>query len=209
MIQSDSASVYPDSLTIRLPIAVTLTGIIILSTEFGWLLNYTVETYNGSDWTTAADICNTTGPIQLVNFLGPAIARKVRINVTQDQPGSIDGIEYTRINEVFPLFDSSSSASSSTSTLATNKSTPTSATNKSTSTSDTDQSKSIKCSNAGTIAGGVIAGMVAIILAAPAWLFVFRKMGDKGRSDLPELASGNSYPAVNNYSRNGQMRPQL
>lgn len=196
MIYSFSLDAYPDTLTISIPIAVTLTGILIMSAEAGWILAYTVDTYNGSDWTTVASIRNATSPLQLINFLDPVIARKVRINVTQDQPGSNTGGEYTRIDEIYPLFDTSSSSASN-----------------STSASANDKSTSNKCSNAGAITGGVIGGVVAIMLAALAGLFVIIKRRNKGGSDLPEsksdlytqeLASGSPYPAASTYEAAGE-----
>lgn len=195
MIHSDSLAAYPDILTISIPTAVTLAGIIIVSSEDGWLLTYTVETYNGTDWTTVADIGNTTSPFQLINFLSPVIARKVRINVTQDQSGHGTGGEYTRIHEVYPLFGTLSSASNSTSAP------------------HTDQCTSKRCSNAGAIAGGIVGGVVAIILAALAGFFMLRKRGNKGGNDLPEpksnfypheLAPNNRNPAANTYEAAGE-----
>lgn len=194
---------YPDILTIDIPAAVTLAGIIILSGEDGWLLAYTVQTYNDSAWTTAAEISNTTSPIQLINFLGPVIATKVRINVTHDQSGHDNNVndDYTRIHEVYPLFGTMSSSASN-----------------STSTSSTDKSTSTKCSNAGAIAGGVVGGMAVIILAALAGFFLLIKQRKHGGSDLPEpksdlnpqelypqeLAPGSPHPAANSYEVSGE-----
>ena len=196
MIHSDSLAAYPDSLTISIPIAVTLAGIVIVSSEDGWLLTYTVETYNGTDWTTVADIGNTTSPFQLINFLSPIIARKVRITVTQDQSGYGTGGEYTRIHEVYPLFGTLSSSASN-----------------STSAPHTDQCTCKRCSNAGAIAGGIVGGVVAIILAALAGFFMLRKRGNKGGNDLPEpksnlypqqLAHDNRNPVPNIYEAAGE-----
>lgn len=176
---------YPDVLTISIPIEVTLAGIIILSGEDGWLLAYTVETSsltNDSNWTTAAQIQNTTSPIQLINFLTPVIARQVRISVTKDQ----SALEYTRIFEVYPLFGTSSNASNSTA----------------------DPSTSKKCSNTEAIAAGVIGGMVAIILAVLAGVFVLKRRGSQGGRELPEpkfeqypqeLALGDPRPGLNTH----------
>lgn len=186
---------YPDILTIDIPTPITLAGIIILSGEDGWLLAYTVQTYNGSAWTTAADIPNATSAIQLINFLGPVTATKVRINVTHDQSGHSNQVnqDYTRILEVHPLFGTlSSSTSNSTST-------------------------SKKCPNAGAIAGGVVGGIAVIVVAALAGFLWFIKQREDGASDLPELESdtskrvlypqelapGNPHPAANTYEISG------
>ena len=148
-MRSDSIAAYPDSLTISIPIAITLIGIVVVSSENGWLETYYVETYDGTNWRRMDEISNATSPFQLINFLSPAIARKIRINVTQDQAG-LKG-EYTRIHEVYPLFDTSlSSALNSSSSLCARNFTSTS------STSSTDKSTSKKCSNTGAIAGGVV-----------------------------------------------------
>lgn len=206
MIHSDSLTAYPDILTISIPTEVTLAGILILSGEDGWILEYTVETYNGTSWTTVADIGNATSPIQLIYFPGPVMARKVRINVTQDQPGVNNAGEYTRIHEVYPLFATASSSASSTSGGSSASS--------STSTSATDKSTSKKHSNAGAIAAGVIGGVVAAIIVVLAGFLTFRKRWGKGEDDLPEqnsqefypleLASGHPHPAENTYEPAGE-----
>lgn len=198
----DSLAAYPDTLTISIPIDVTLTGIFIISGEDGWLSAYTVDTYNGTDWTTVAEIGNATSPLQLINFPSPVIARKVRINVTLDQSSDVG--EYTRIHEVYPLFGTSSSTASESTSTASN----------STSTISTQKCTSKKCSNAGAIAAGVIGGAAAaIILVALAGFFVLRRRRNQDGSDLPEpksnlypqeLAPVNSYPAANTYEAAGE-----
>ncbi|MCJ1467265.1 hypothetical protein MMC07_005889 [Pseudocyphellaria aurata] len=196
----DTLGGYPDILTVSIPIDVTLTGIIIISGEDGWLSEYTVETSgltNDSGWTTPAQIHNATSPIQLINFLTPVIARQVRISV------QLAG-DYSRIHEVYPLFGTSSSSASSSSASASSASS--SSASSSASNSTADQPAPEKCSNAGTIAAGVIGGMLFIILAVLAGAFLSNKRGNRDGRVGPEpkfelypqeIGLGNPQPGLN------------
>lgn len=163
----------PDTLTIEVPSSVTLLGIILLSSPDGWVLNYTVETLHGSDWTVDATIAHSESALQYVPFASPVNTTQLRIVVTDQQYG-----EYTRINEVYPILAAAAAASSNASASIT---TP-SGTTKSSSTEVSDlslpggQRSSAKKSNVGAIVGGVLGGIILILVLAVLFLFFrFRK----------------------------------
>lgn len=96
----DTIGAYPDVLTITAPAAVTLPGITVLSNRDGVPQDYTVDTWNGSGWTTQATVTGNTAVMRRVPFASPVTTTQVRITVTKDQ--STPQGEFTRINEVYP-----------------------------------------------------------------------------------------------------------
>ena len=95
-----NAATYPAWLQITSPTAVKLPGITVLSNSDGVPQDFTVETWDGSAWTTQATVTGNTDVQRAVTFTAPVTTTQVRINVTKDQ-ASAKG-EYTRINEIWP-----------------------------------------------------------------------------------------------------------
>ena len=94
------AATYPAWLQITSPTAVKLPGITVLSNSDGMPQDFTVQTWDGSAWTTQATVTGNSDVQRTVAFAAPVTTTQVRINVTKDDP-SAKG-EYTRINEVWP-----------------------------------------------------------------------------------------------------------
>jgi hypothetical protein len=63
-------------------------------------MDFTVATWNGSDWVTQATVTGNTDVQRAVTFPQQVETGRVRITVTKDQPSSKG--DYTRINEVYP-----------------------------------------------------------------------------------------------------------
>jgi hypothetical protein len=95
-----NAATYPAWLQITSPTPVTLPGITVLSNSDGVPQDFTVQTWDGSAWTTQATVTGNSDVQRAVAFATPVTTAQVRINVTKDQ-ASAKG-EYTRINEVWP-----------------------------------------------------------------------------------------------------------
>jgi hypothetical protein len=96
----DTIGAYPDILTITAPAALTLPGITVLSNSDGVPQDYTVEVWDGSQWTTQATVTGNTAVMRRVPFAAPVSTSQVRITVTKDQASSKG--EFTRINELYP-----------------------------------------------------------------------------------------------------------
>ena len=96
----DTEGAYPDVLTITAPQAVTLPGITLLSNSDGVPVDFTVDTWDGSQWHNAATITGNSAVQVVVPFGAPVRTTQVRITVTQDQ-NTPQG-EFTRITEVYP-----------------------------------------------------------------------------------------------------------
>ena len=96
----DTLAGYPDVLTISTAADVSLPGITVLSNSDGVPQDFTVQTWDGSDWSTAATVTGNTLVQRAVPFADPVSTSQVRITVTADQPTSKG--EFTRINEVWP-----------------------------------------------------------------------------------------------------------
>lgn len=91
---------YPAWLQITSPTPVKLPGITVRSNSDGVPMDFTVSTWNGSDWTTQATVTGNTAIQRAVPFPQAVTTGQVRITVTKDQPSSRG--DYTRINEVWP-----------------------------------------------------------------------------------------------------------
>lgn len=96
----DTIAAYPDVLTITEPGARSLTGITVLSNGDGVPQDFTVETWDGSAWTTAATVTGNTDVMRRVPFAHAVTTDQVRITVTRDQSSGKG--DFTRINEVYP-----------------------------------------------------------------------------------------------------------
>lgn len=96
----DTIAAYPDVLTITTPAPLTLPGITLLSNPDGFPTDFTVETWDGSAWKTAATVAGNTQVRRAVPFAAPVSTTQVRITVTADQDTSKG--DFTRVNEVYP-----------------------------------------------------------------------------------------------------------
>ncbi|MDI5963800.1 alpha-L-rhamnosidase-related protein [Streptantibioticus silvisoli] len=96
----DTIGVYPDTLTITAPQAVSLPGVTLLSGSDGVPTDFTVDTWDGTAWRTAATVTGNSDVQRPVPFASPVSTTRVRITVTGDQQTSAG--EFTRVNEVYP-----------------------------------------------------------------------------------------------------------
>jgi hypothetical protein len=96
----DTIDAYPDVLTITAPTALTLPGITLLSNADGVPTDFTVETWDGSAWHTAATVTGNSAVQRAVPFDNDVSTTRVRITVTADQNTSKG--DFTRVNEVYP-----------------------------------------------------------------------------------------------------------
>jgi hypothetical protein len=96
----DTIAAYPDTLTVTAPAALDLPGITLLSNSDGVPTDFTVETWDGSAWQTAATVAGNTATRRAVPFPKSVSTTQVRITVTGDQD-TPQG-QFTRINEVYP-----------------------------------------------------------------------------------------------------------
>lgn len=81
------------------PSTVSLNGIVVLSSQPGRLLDYTVDTPDpNNQWASIARIVNATGPLQFIIFETPVNISKFRISSTRAQR------DFSRINEIYPIF---------------------------------------------------------------------------------------------------------
>jgi hypothetical protein len=96
----DTIAAYPDTLTITVPSALTLPGVTLLSNSDGVPADFTVETWDGSAWHTAATVTGNSAVQRPVPFDAPVTTTAVRITVTADQDSSKG--TFTRVNEVWP-----------------------------------------------------------------------------------------------------------
>ena len=96
----DTIDAYPDVLTITTPSAVTLPGITLLSNADGVPTDFTVDTWDGSAWHTAATVTGNSAVQRAVPFDNDVNTSRVRITVTADQNTSKGN--FTRVNEVYP-----------------------------------------------------------------------------------------------------------
>src|SRR4051812_16479222 len=81
----DTLGAYPDVLTITTPSPVDLPGVTVLSNADGVLADFTVDTWDGSAWQSAAAVTGNAAVQLRVPFAAPAHTDRVRITVTADQ----------------------------------------------------------------------------------------------------------------------------
>jgi alpha-L-rhamnosidase len=92
----DTADAYPDTLTVVAPTAVSLTGVSLASSVDGVPTSFTVQSWNGSDWTTQATVTGNTAVYQWIPFPALVTTAQVRVVVTGAQAS------YSRIAELTP-----------------------------------------------------------------------------------------------------------
>ncbi|MFL6076461.1 MAG: alpha-L-rhamnosidase C-terminal domain-containing protein [Mycobacteriales bacterium] len=96
----DTPGGYPDVLTIAAPAPVDLPGITVLSNGDGVPQDFTVDTWTGTAWATAATVTGNTEVRRAVPFAATVTTSQLRVTVTRDQAS--DRGEFTRVNEVWP-----------------------------------------------------------------------------------------------------------
>lgn len=93
----DTQRAYPDTLTITAPSAVALKGVGFASVSDGVPTAFTVQTWDGTQWVTRADITGNTALARWIPFPSPVSTTSIRVVVTADQDGS-----FTRVAELTP-----------------------------------------------------------------------------------------------------------
>ena len=149
----DSQNAYPDSLTIRVVNPITLTGIYPLSSPEGYPAEYNVEAFVGNIWITMASVTNNEDLRQLVLFSQAVTTTQIRINVTKDGRNPSGGL-YTRIREVYPIYESKASANRTLSTKAPST----------ISSSGSNAKPSSTSSNKGVTESAVVAGLAGLAM---------------------------------------------
>lgn len=96
----DTIAAYPDTLTVTTTAPVTLPGITLLSNPDGFPTDFTVETWDGAAWNTAATVTGNNQVRRAVPFAAPVTTTRMRITVTADQDTPKG--DFTRVNEVYP-----------------------------------------------------------------------------------------------------------
>jgi alpha-L-rhamnosidase len=92
----DSQNVYPDTLTVTAPTAVALKGVAFVSMSDGVPTDFTVQTWDGTQWTTRASVTGNSSVSRWVPFAAPVTTTQVRVVVTGTQDG------FSRIAELSP-----------------------------------------------------------------------------------------------------------
>lgn len=140
---------------------VNLDGLVLLSQNDGWPLNYTVQTSpNGASWTLAATVELSNVVLRLIKFdNGPLKVKQLRINVT----AAIDA--YTRIAELSPIYAAGANSTSDDSPLST-------LIQSSSTTAPTSSTPETKSSTVGIIAGflGGVVAILVVVLGYFVWL---------------------------------------
>jgi Bacterial alpha-L-rhamnosidase 6 hairpin glycosidase domain len=90
---------FPDTLTITAPAAVTLAGVGFASIVDGVPTDFTVQTWDGTDWVTQATVSGNSALYRWIPFPSPVTSTQVRVvvNGSQTQNGN-----FTRIGELTP-----------------------------------------------------------------------------------------------------------
>lgn len=133
---------------------VNLDGLVLLSQNDGWPLNYTVETSpDGASWTLAATVELSNVVLRLIKFdNNPLKVKQLQINVT----AAINA--YTRIAELSPIYAAGANSTSDDSPLST-------LIQSSSTTAPTSSTRKTKPSTVGIIAG-FLGGVVAFLVVA-------------------------------------------
>ncbi|KIF74166.1 hypothetical protein QR77_09535 [Streptomyces sp. 150FB] len=90
----DTQGVYPDTLTVTTPSALTLRGVGLSSIGDGVPTDFTVQTWDGSGWVTRAEVSGNSALHRWIPFASPVTATQLRVVVTGTQDG------FTRIAEL-------------------------------------------------------------------------------------------------------------
>lgn len=98
----DTKGAYPDTLTISSPTPVTLPGVTLVSREYGWPVDFTVETWDGSTWVQQATVSGNADLTRPIRFDHSVTTTGLRLTVTHDQLVRPEWGEYTRVAELIP-----------------------------------------------------------------------------------------------------------
>jgi hypothetical protein len=95
----DTSGQFPDTLTVTTPTAVPLSGVGFASIVDGVPTDFTVQTFNGTDWVTQAQVSGNTALSGWIPFATSVSTSQVRVVVTgsETQNGN-----FTRIAELTP-----------------------------------------------------------------------------------------------------------
>jgi hypothetical protein len=95
----DTPGAFPDTLTIAAPSAVTLAGVGFASIADGVPTDFTIQSWDGSQWTTRATVSGNSDLYRWIRFPQPVSTNQVRIVVTASQTQNGD---FTRVVELTP-----------------------------------------------------------------------------------------------------------
>lgn len=93
----DTQGAYPDTLTVTSPSAVSLDGVGFASMSDGVPTDFSVQTWDGSQWVDQASVTANTALSRWIPFASPVSTTRVRVVVTADQDGS-----FSRVAELAP-----------------------------------------------------------------------------------------------------------
>jgi alpha-L-rhamnosidase len=92
----DTAGTFPDTLTVTSPAAVALTGMGFESHPDGVPTDFTVQSWDGTQWVTQTQVVGNSAVYRWIPFASPVTTSQIRVVVTGAQN------TYTRIAEVTP-----------------------------------------------------------------------------------------------------------
>jgi alpha-L-rhamnosidase len=92
----DTQGQYPDTLTVAAPAAVPLHGVGFASFPDGVPVDFTVQTWDGAQWVTQADVSGNSSVYRWIPFATEVTTTQVRLTVTATQDG------FTRVAELTP-----------------------------------------------------------------------------------------------------------
>jgi Bacterial alpha-L-rhamnosidase 6 hairpin glycosidase domain/F5/8 type C domain len=95
----DTPGAFPDTLTITAPSAVTLNGVGFASIIDGVPTDFSVQTWDGTQWTTQATVTGNSDLYRWIPFPQPVSTTQVRVVVTASQTQNGN---FTRIAELAP-----------------------------------------------------------------------------------------------------------
>ena len=95
----DTAGQFPDTLTVTAPAPVTLHGVGFASIVDGVPTDFTVQTWDGTAWTTRAQVTGNTALDRWIPFDAPVTTSRIRLVVTASQTQNGN---FTRVAELTP-----------------------------------------------------------------------------------------------------------
>lgn len=99
----NTEGVFPDTLQVTSPTAVTLSGITVITHTAGGAEDFTVDTLDDSgNFQTQVSVTGDTDVTRFVQFPAPVTTTAVRITVTRDWEATPGAAVWTRIAEVIP-----------------------------------------------------------------------------------------------------------
>jgi hypothetical protein len=95
----DTSGQFPDTLTVTSPSAVTMRGVAFASMPDGVPTDFVVQTWDGSAWSTQAEVSGNAALTRWIPFGGPVTTTQVRVVVSADQT---QNGAFTRVAELTP-----------------------------------------------------------------------------------------------------------